>query len=92
MIFVQTVSRLSLFLAVSLFLLLSFNFAFAQDTAGVGIKPAIIEDEVDPKEVMSYAVELKNLGPADQIFYLSKRDIIGVEGEGHRYSQTIILN
>lgn len=82
MIFVQSVSRLSLFLTVSLFLLSSFNFAFAQDTAGVGIKPAIIEDKVDPKEVMSYSVELKNLGPADQIFYLSKRDIIGVEGGG----------
>ncbi len=83
MIFTQTFSYLlNSLLIIGVLFLLSFNFSLAQDTAGVGIRPAIIEDKLDPKEVRSYSVELRNLGPADQTFYLSKRDIIGVEEGG----------
>ena len=76
------VSTTNLLLIISLLFLFSFNLVFAQDTAGVGIKPAIIEDKLDPKDNRSYVVELRNLGPADQTFYLSKRDIIGVNEGG----------
>jgi hypothetical protein len=69
-------------LVICLLCLLSFNYVFAQDTAGVGIRPAIVEDKLEPNENRSYSVELKNLGPAEQTFYLSKRDIIGVEEGG----------
>ncbi len=58
------------------------NNLFAQEKAGVGIKPAVIEDKLAPKDVRTYTMQLTNLSGVDQIFYLSKRDIIDVEPGG----------
>ncbi len=60
----------------------SINNSFAQDKAGVGIKPAVIEDKLAPKDSRIYSMQLTNLSGVDQIFYLSKRDIIDVEPGG----------
>lgn len=67
---------------ISLVFLLGFNFSLAQEAAGVGIKPAIVEDKLDPNTSKTYSIELKNLGPIEQTFYLSKRDIIDVKEGG----------
>jgi hypothetical protein len=49
---------------------------------GVGIRPAIIEDRLDPGAVTSYSIQLNNLSDEDQTFYLTKRDITGVQEGG----------
>ncbi len=54
----------------------------AQNSAGVGIKPAIIEDKLDPASVKQFSVAVTNLNPVEKTFYLSKRDIIGVRDGG----------
>ncbi len=56
--------------------------AYAQGVAGVGIRPAIVEDLMAPGEVRQFSVQLNNLSGEDQIFYLSKRDIVGVRDGG----------
>ncbi len=69
-------------LLISLFFLFTLNLSLAQDVAGVGIRPAIVEDKLDPNTTKTYTVELRNLSPVDQTFYLSKRDIIDVKEGG----------
>jgi hypothetical protein len=69
-------------LSIIFLFLFTINFSLAQDVAGVGIKPVIIEDKIDPNTVKTYSVELKNLSPVEQTFYLSKRDIIDVREGG----------
>ncbi len=56
--------------------------ANAQTTAGVGIRPAIINERVEPGEVKQFSIEVSNLSGVDQTFYLSKRDIVGVREGG----------
>lgn len=64
------------------FFTFSINNSFAQDKAGVGIKPAVIEDKLAPKDTRTYTMQLTNLSEIDQVFYLSKRNIIDVEPGG----------
>jgi hypothetical protein len=56
--------------------------ALAQNSTGIGIKPATIEETVTPGEVKTYSVEFTNLTPNQQIFYLFTRDIVGVADGG----------
>jgi len=51
-------------------------------TAGVGIRPATIEEQIDPGETRQFSVQLNNLSGMEQIYYLSKRDIVGVRDGG----------
>jgi hypothetical protein len=69
---------------ISLFLLfLTTPFlSFAQGTAGVGIRPAIITERLDPGETRQFSVQLSNLSGTDQTYYLSRRDIVGVRDGG----------
>lgn len=67
------------------FFVIGFYFLFAltgqvlaQGTAGVGIRPAIINEKLDPGETKQFTVQLNNLSANEQTYYLSKRDIIGV--------------
>ena len=69
-------------LLIILFFLLSYNSSFAQDVAGIGIKPAIIEDKLDPDTNRNYSIEIRNLSSYDQVFYLSKQNIIDVKEGG----------
>lgn len=64
------------------FLSITAGSALAQEKAGVGIKPAIIEDKLNPKDVKSYSMQLTNLSGIDQTYYLSKKDIIDVQAGG----------
>ncbi len=56
--------------------------AYGQGTAGVGIRPAIINERMDPGEVQQFTIHLTNLSGQDQTFYISKRDIVGVREGG----------
>jgi hypothetical protein len=56
--------------------------AFAQGTAGVGVRPAIISEKMDPGETRQFTVQLNNLSGTDQTYYLSRRDIVGVREGG----------
>jgi hypothetical protein len=62
--------------------LVSLHSALAQGTAGVGIRPAIINEKLEPGEVRQFTIQLTNLSGTDQTYFLSRRDIIGVQPGG----------
>ena len=67
------------------FLFLNFvlaSTANAQTGAGVGLKPATIEEGMNPGEVRQFKVEVSNLSGADQKYYVYRRDIVGVKAGG----------
>lgn len=50
--------------------------------AGVSIKPATIEETLDPGTQKQYSVTIENLNAAEQVFYLFTRNIKGVQDGG----------
>ncbi len=68
---------LVLFFVGCLFLFGSITSVFAQG-AGVTLKPATIEENIDPGASKTYTVLVKNESDTDQTYYLSRRDIVGV--------------
>lgn len=71
------------------FFVIGFYFLFAltgqvlaQGTAGVGIRPAIIYEKLDPGAVQQFTIQLNNLSGTDQTYFLSKRDIVGMREGG----------
>jgi hypothetical protein len=74
-------------LVLPLLLIFSFaftNFAQAQDSAGVGITPAVIDpaELFDPGSAAQFNFKVSNLSGEDQTYFLSTRDIVGVRDEG----------
>ncbi len=65
------------------FILLNASFAAAQNTAGLEIKPAIIEDRAQPGSVYSFTLKVKNLSDTKQTFYLGAQDIKGLSDSGN---------
>lgn len=49
---------------------------------GIGIKPATLEVSLTPGESKQYTVSVSNISGADQLYYLYKRDIVGVKAGG----------
>lgn len=72
---------LSLFI-LSIGLLLPLHLSLAQAVSGVKIEPGIIEDSADPNDVLEESLTITNSGDTEQTFYLVKKDIRGVEGNG----------
>ena len=72
-------SRFVGFLLAILFILPGVALA-QQNTAGIGISPAIIEKPALPAQVMNEVVSVRNLSSVTQTYYLFTRDIVGVEG------------
>jgi len=71
-----------LFVAVFLFFALASSvFAQAQG-AGIGIKPATIEDTAEPGDQKEYTVGVTNLSSVPQTYYVFTRDISGVSAGG----------
>jgi hypothetical protein len=71
------------FLLTSLFAFLFVpSLMFAQNDAGIGLKPASIAENMDPGEVRQFTVLVSNISNQDQNFYLYKRDIAGVRDGG----------
>lgn len=50
--------------------------------AGIGLRPAVIEDSADPGEVLEQQVTVANLSNSSQTYYLFLRDISGVQTGG----------
>lgn len=53
----------------------------AQSTAGVELKPAVIERGANPGDIIEEVFTLSNLSNSEQIYYLVSKDISGVEDE-----------
>lgn len=59
--------------------------AFAQTTGGEGleVKPAIIEDKVNPGETYRFSVTVKNISSSPRTLTMSTKDISGLDASGH---------
>lgn len=55
---------------------------FAQNEAGIGLKPANISEKMEPGESKQFTVLVSNVSGQDQNYYLYKRDISGVRDGG----------
>ncbi len=62
--------------AVSTFLLTETTYA--QEGSGITIKPATVEEAIDPGAVKQFSVSIRNESDVEQTFYLGRRDIVGV--------------
>ncbi|MAZ30325.1 hypothetical protein CL655_03515 [bacterium] len=62
-------------------LLLLAQTVFAQN-AGLSLTPSIIEEPAEPGEALTSAVEVENLSPNAETYYLFARDIEGVAENG----------
>ncbi len=71
----------TLLLAFALMSVGLVSTALAQ-TAGVSIKPAVIEETLDPGIEKQYTVTIQNLKETEQMFYLFTRNIKGVRDGG----------
>lgn len=69
-------------LAFFLSLLLLPVTSFAQEQAGVGIRPLLIEKGADPGQVLNESISIINQGGGQQTYYLFTRDIKGVNANG----------
>lgn len=55
---------------------------YAQTSEGLEIKPAVIEDKVDPGEEYSFTLTVKNIADKEKTFYFVGQDIKGLNEEG----------
>lgn len=67
---------------ITVFSLLCATTAFAQNEAGIGIRPSIIDDVVEPGSTFSKTFYISNVGSYDDTFYLYVRDIIDTDAGG----------
>lgn len=81
--------RNSLLRVVCLFfvLLLSVSFvpvALAQEggSAGITVKPPIIEDRAEPGQVFNFSIKVTNLSDTEQIYYLLAEDVTSLTETG----------
>tara|TARA_B100000745_G_scaffold292952_1_gene234369 strand:- start:2755 stop:3831 length:1077 start_codon:yes stop_codon:yes gene_type:complete len=70
------------FVIAGLFLILFTSSAFAQTGAGIGLRPAITENNAEPGTSQTHTIEVTNLSAAAQTYYLFMRDIVAVENGG----------
>lgn len=71
----------SLFFCLAFFALLT-NSVSAQGASGIGLKPALIEEGLDPGSSKTYTITVTNLSNKEQTFYFSRRDIVSVNDGG----------
>jgi len=69
------------FLSLFVFLLLATP-ALAQESAGLGIAPSLIEEPADPGQTISDTLTIKNLSDIEVTYYLFTRDISDVTDSG----------
>jgi len=74
-------SFIAAFLFSIFIVLVSVTSVFAQG-AGIGLRPATIEDNADPGEQKQYDISVTNLSEVPQTYYIFTRDITGVESGG----------
>lgn len=80
-----TNSLLRKFLILSSILFFFFQLgvqtAFAQNGTGIGIAPAIIENNAEPGTTQKHEVVISNLSGNEQKYYVYVRDIVGVKAD-----------
>ena len=69
----------TLLVAASFFI---FGIAQAQESAGIGLTPSLIEEGADPGQVLEKVITVRNLSSEEQYYYLYTRDIEGVRNGG----------
>lgn len=57
-------------------------FASAQESEGLQIKPAVIEDKADPGQLYHFSINVTNIAPSEKTFVLHVRDIKGLDDNG----------
>lgn len=72
----------TLFSALLMAFVLAPAVMFAQNDAGIGLKPANIAENMDPGESRQFTVLVENVSGQDQNYYIFKRDISGVRDGG----------
>ncbi len=71
------------FLSSLAFALMIFPaITFAQNDAGIGLKPANIAEKMEPGEVRQFTILVSNVSGEDQDYYLYKQNISGVRDGG----------
>ncbi len=68
-------------IAVSI-ILLTASTAFAQTPEGVQIKPAVIEDRVNPGDTYSFTLQVTNIAEVERTFFLVAQDIKLLDDRG----------
>lgn len=58
------------------------SFAAAQSPEGLELKPAVVEDNAAPGQIFQLTVRVTNIGRTDKTFYLSAKDIKGLDDAG----------
>ena len=58
------------------------QFASAQTTEGLQIKPAIFEEKATPGNSYNFELSVTNIGESQKTFYLSTQDIKGLDQGG----------
>ncbi len=65
-----------------LLLLGTVSSVHAQTTLGLQLKPAVVEDQVNPGEAHQYSISVSNVSKVAGNFYISAQDIKGVDDQG----------
>lgn len=79
----NVLSRVLFWFAVSVVLVAAYALPVAaQVETGIELKPAIIEESVDPGAQLQYEINVTNISDAPQTYYLFTRDIIGAGDNG----------
>lgn len=63
-------------------LLLPISTASAQSAMGLQMRPAVIEEKVDPGETRSFTIQVTNIAEEEKTLYLSALDIVGIDAGG----------
>lgn len=82
--YIEFMIRIILLLIVGLFVLTApLGEVLAQDVAaGIGLRPATVEENMEPGEVRDFVVTVSNLSAEERTYYLFKRNIVGVQAGG----------
>ena len=75
-------SRARFFLLAILFALSVPTYVIAQEKVSIKVQPSLIEERVDPGQVLSRAVEVTNFSSISQTLFLSVKDISSVNDDG----------
>lgn len=61
---------------------LCVQFASAQSTVGIQMRPAVIEERINPGETRSFTISATNIADEERTLYLSAYDITGIDAGG----------
>lgn len=84
MIILLRVVTYKVFTIVCLFLICCFAFSSNANAqgAGVSIKPAVVDEKLDPGQQWEVNLSIENLTGSDEVYYLFSRNIKGIDDNG----------